>query len=301
MIIIFITIILFLLIFYIFSFYNLQEPFKNNKKTIVFSLTCHENIDCIIDLINNINKCFEDFNIYILISTNETINSQIIKLNLSKNIIIVSVRDNRHNIWANIDLFYQHIKNIIYLKNNNIRYDYFWFIASNEYFIKKINSKFLENNIIKNYTKKELSNDEVKNFYDYFLKNSHEWHWYNILKFDNYTINILKENNIILQYGRHESLVIPSHLALEIAEFYEKLKIQENSVYRKYPMEEIFIFSYLTSKYNLDKINTYCLIDDNINIKDVYNKALINSSIVSIKPVKRDYYDKLRIRIRNSL
>lgn len=239
--------------------------------------------------------------IYISISTNKTINSQIIKLNLSKSIIIVSVRDNSHSIWGNIDLFYQHIKNIIYLKNNKIKYDYFWFIASNELFIKKINSTFLENNVIKNYTKKELSNDEVKNFYDYFLKNNHEWYWYNFLKFDSYTINTLKENNIILQYGRHESLVIPSHLALEIAEFYEKLKILENSVYKKYPMEEIFIFSYLTSKYDLDKIKTAYLIDDNKHIDDVYDKALINSSIVSIKPVKRDYNDTLRVRIRNSL
>lgn len=301
MIINFIPIILFFIIFYIFSFYDLLELFENNKKTIVFSLTCHENIDCVIDLINNIYRCFEDFNIYILISTNETINSQIMKLDLDENIIIVTVRDDRHNIWANIDLFYQHIKNIIYLKNNNIKYDYFWFIASNEYFIKKINSNFLENNIIKNYTKKELSNDEVRNFYDNFLKNNQTWHWYKVIKLDNYTINILKENNIILKYGRHESLVIPSHLALEIAEFYEKLKIQENSVYKKYPMEEIFIFSYLTSKYNLDKINTFCLIDDDIKIEDVYDKALINSSIVSIKPVKRNYNDSLRVRIRNSL
>jgi hypothetical protein len=301
MIINFITIFLLFLTFYILSFYNLLEPFENDKKTIVFSLTCHESIDCIIDLINNIYKCFEDFNIYILISTTENINNQLLKLNLDKNIIIVSVRDNRHSIWANIDLFYQHIKNIIYLKNNNIKYDYFWFIASNEFFIKKINSSFLENNIIKNYSKKELSNEEVNNFYDKFFKTNPEWHWYNSLKLDSYTTNVLKENNIILQNGRHESLVIPSQLALEIAEFYEKVKIQEKSIYKKYPMEEIFIFSYLTSKYNLDKINTFCLIDDNKHIEDVYNKAIINNSIVSIKPVKRDYNDNLRVKIRNSL
>jgi len=98
MIINLITIFLLFITFYILSFYNLLEPFENNKKTIVFSLTCHENIDCIIDLINNIYKCFEDFNIYILISTTENINNQLLRLNLNKNIIIVIVRDNRHNI-----------------------------------------------------------------------------------------------------------------------------------------------------------------------------------------------------------
>ena len=66
-------------------------------------------------------------------------------------------------------------------------------------------------------------------------------------------------------------------------------------------MEEIFVFSYLTSKYNLDKVNTFCLIDDNKHIEDVYNKALTSSLIVSIKPVKRDYNDNLRTKIRNSL
>jgi len=66
-------------------------------------------------------------------------------------------------------------------------------------------------------------------------------------------------------------------------------------------MEEIFVFSYLKSKYNLDKVNTFCLIDDNKHIEDVYNKALTSSLIVSIKPVKRDYNDNLRTKIRNSL
>jgi hypothetical protein len=300
MIIIFITILLLFISFYI-LFYNPLEPFENDKKTIVFSLTCHENIDCIIDLINNIYKCFDGFNIYILISTTETINGQLVKLNLDKNIIIVSVRDDKHSIWGNIDLFYQHVKNMMYLKNNNINYDYFWFIASNEFFIKKVNSEFIENNVIKNYTRKELSNEEVKIFYDNFYITNPEWHWYNSLKLDTYTINVLKENNIILQNGRHESLVIPSELALEIAEFYEKSEIQEKSIYRKYPMEEIFIFSYLTSKYNLDKVNTFCLIDDTKDIDYVYDKALTDDSIVSIKPVKRDYNDKLRTKIRNSL
>lgn len=277
------------------------EFFENNKKTIVFSLTCHENIDCVVDLINNIYKCFEDFNVYILISTNETINKELLKLKLNKNIIIVSIRNNNHNIWGNIDLFYQHIKNIKYLKTNNIDYDYFWFLASNEYFIKKVNLKFLESNVIKNYKKKELSTDEVNIFYDNFLLNNHEWYWFNFIKLDTYTINILKKNNIILHGGRHESLVLPANLALEIADIYIKLKIQENSVYKGYTMEEIFIYSYLKSKYDLDIINTFCSIYTTNIDENIYNEALLNDLVVSIKPVKRNYNDKLRIKIRNSL
>jgi hypothetical protein len=280
---------------------NSSELFEDNIKTIVFSLTCHENIDCIIDLINNIYKCFEDFNVYILISTTENINYQLIKLKLNKNTIIVSVRDNNHNIWGNIDLFYQHIKNINYLKNNNINYDYFWFIASNEYFIKKVNLKFLQTNIIKNYQKKELCTEEVNIFYNNFLLNNHEWGWFNKMKLDTYTINILKENNIILYSGRHESLVLPNNLALEIADIYGKLQIQEKSVYKDYVMEEIFVFSYLKSKYNLDKINTFCSLNSTNIDENVYNEALLNNLIVSIKPIKRDYNDELRTKIRNSI
>jgi hypothetical protein len=293
--------IIFLIIFFIILFLSSSKLFEDSKKTIVFSLTCHENIDCIIDLINNIYKCFEDFNIYILISTNENINNQLIKLKLNKNIIVVSVRDNNHNIWGNIDLFYQHIKNINYLKNNNINYDYFWFIASNEYFIKKVNLKFLQTNIIKNYQKKELCTEEVNIFYNNFLLNNHEWDWFNKMKLDTYTINILKENNIILYSGRHESLVLPNNLALEIADIYGKLQIQEKSVYKDYVMEEIFVFSYLKSKYNLDKINTFCSLNSTNIDENVYNEALLNNLIVSIKPIKRDYNDELRTKIRNSI
>lgn len=281
---------------------NVWNEFRSTEKSIVFSLTCHENVDCVIDLINNIYKNFDDFNIYILISTIENIFNELKKANLNKNIIIVSVRNNDHNIWGNHDLLYQHIKNIKYLNENNIKYDYFWFVASNEYFIKKINLNFLENNIIKNYEKRNLSNKQVSNYYDDFNKNCEtwDWTWYKDIKKDEHTVNIFKENNIIIYYGPHEGLVLPYELAEEIATMYDKLEIYEKATYRYYPMEEVFILSYLRSKYNIDNISVFCVQGNVYHDKSIYNNALLNDKVASIKPIRRDYNDSMRTMIRNS-
>jgi len=66
-------------------------------------------------------------------------------------------------------------------------------------------------------------------------------------------------------------------------------------------MEEIFVFSYLKSKYNLDTINTFCSLNSTNIDENAYNEALLNDLIVSIKPIKRDYNDELRTKIRNSI
>lgn len=296
----------------IFILYNMNMDMNekfNNKEKIVFSLTCHESPDCVIDLIENIKKCFIHFNVLILISCTDNINDELSKLiNKFDYVKIVTIRDHKNNIWGNIDLFHQHMLNVDYLIKNNIDYNYFWLLASNEYFFKIVEPEHLYNNMMIVEDKIELSNDEVNKFYDDFLNKSSDWYWLNYMKMDTYTVNILKENKIILDGMQHEGLVLIKNIAEEIFKKYDELLINKNSVHKGYVLEEIFIISYLKSRYKIkNSKNTFCkhyLYDgaySNLSPEDFYNKLLNEKMALSIKPVIRDYNNGIRTIIRKNI
>jgi len=161
-------------------------------KKIIFSFTCHESIECILDLFSNIDSFFGDFDTLILVSTNEKINEELQHVKNDK-IVITSVRKNNLNIWGNIELFNQHIINAKYLMENNIEFNYFWFLSSNEMFIKKVTPKFLDKNMIK------LQSAETENngYDDYFNSFNFDigWWWWNKFKNDEYAVNFFKNYN----------------------------------------------------------------------------------------------------------
>ena len=78
------------------------------KKTIIFSLLCHENLECIKDLILNIKNTTKDFNISILIISKNFINNLFNEYNYDSSVRIIDVRDDK-NIWGTIDIFYYHM------------------------------------------------------------------------------------------------------------------------------------------------------------------------------------------------
>ena len=193
------------------------------KKTIVFSLTCHKSPECVIDLIENIIICFRRFNIYILISTTEPINNAIQSKINNKIVRITSIRDPNKNIWGNIELFNEHMNNVEYLIKNNITYDYFWFVSSNEMFIRDILPFYLENVVIKkpkeyNY---KYNTEEVNNYYNNLKENTDNnvW-WYNNIIQDDNLINIYIKEKIILDAGPHEGMVLGKEFIEEIYNFY---------------------------------------------------------------------------------
>jgi len=306
---IFLIIFSIILILIISNFTYCKEQFYNifKKEKIVFSLTCHESPDCVIDLIENIYKCFELFDIYILISTTNKINEELqTKINKYKNIKIVSIRDYNINIWGNIALFNQHILNMKYLFDNNINYDYFWFIVSNELFIKKMNPNNLKNIIIDCTIKNNFSIKEIDTYYNDFLaKKTYDWSWYQFIKEDTYLIDTFKKEKIKIFPNTHEGLVLSKKLTDEIYNKYTELLINENSTNKNYPMEEVFISSYLQSKYKCNKFNSlhrninWSPINDNKDFKEILETVTNDSNIYSIKPITRDINDPFRIYIKN--
>lgn len=270
----------------------LNVNIKKNK-TFVISVLFHENIKSIMVYLMNVLYCFRNYNIYILISCNEYIYYFLSKTCLPKNIIIVTHRDDNMPIWGNVNLFDQHVKNYIYLKENNITYDYFWFSASNDVFIKTIDDN-LEDNIIKTPDKlNEISNDKINDFYDDFLNNS-SWSWYLKLIEDKNTIDTFIKNKIIIKCNEIEGLVLPYNLSEEVFKFYIENIYNKNTA-KNYIMEEFYIPSYLLSKYNLD-YSTFTIREKWCKYKElqnIYGLELIDKiknykDLYCIKTLERD-------------
>jgi hypothetical protein len=274
----------------------------NINYDIVFSLTCHENIDCVLDLYNNINK-FCKLKFLLLISCTDNLYNDIKNLNID-NIIIINVRHLKQNIWGRIELFYQHMISTQFLQVNNINYTYFWFLASNELFIREITLDFLNQYVFKIENTKDINDSEYDSWYNNFINTRHEWMWYNEIKKDNYTMNKIRENKIIIHCGQHEGLVLYKDIINNICVKYNEMQINNNSSYREWVAEEIFIYSYIYSKYNLNKhIETFTQrFINNLKINDpvqLVKTCSNNNNILSIKPIHRDYNNPLRTYIRN--
>lgn len=278
-------------------------------KTIIFSLLCHENLDCIKDLIINIKLHSYNFKSYILISSKELIYKLRDNYDFDENVIIVNVRGDI-NIWGKMDIFQKHVMHMKYLYDYHIYFDYFWFVSSNEYFIKNITNEFLENNVIKIFdTKNPDPNYDI--YYNNFINTPDNecWIWFQKLKKDHNTLNIFKNNKIYFHEIIHEGIVLNKNLIDEIMIFFLENKIYEHSSYRDYPMEEIFIKSYILSKYNTSNFNSFChrfYYENELMVKyknndceNLYNIFINEPLTITIKPVNRQYNDCLRNFIRN--
>jgi hypothetical protein len=283
----------------------LNHPNKKDK-TFIISVLFHENIKTVMIYLMNVLFCFRNYNIYILISCNEYIYYFLNKTNLPKNIIIVTHRDDKMPVWGNVNLFDQHVKNYIYLKENNINYDYFWFSASNDVFIKTIDEQ-LEENIIKTpETLREITDHEINNFYKDFLHNS-TWVWYLKLIKDTNTINTFINNKIIVKCNEIEGLVLQNHLSKEVFNFYIENLYNKNTS-KDHIMEEFYIPSYLLSKYNLD-YDTFTVREKWCKykeLKNIHGLKLIDEimkykQLYCIKTIDRDSNNPVRIYVLNLL
>ena len=276
-------------------------------KTIVFSLLCHENIDCIKDLIFNIKLHSCNFKTYILITSKQIIYQLRDTYDFDESVIIVNVRNNE-NIWGKMDIFQKHIIHMKYLYDNNIHFDYFWFLANNECFIKNISNDFLENNVIKIHGNKN-DDPNYDNYYNNFVNSDNDWIWFNEMRKDNNTLNIFKNNRLYFYEIIHESIVLTNGLVHEIMSFFINNRIYEDSSYRNYCMEEIFIKSYILSKYNTSDLHSFChrfYYEDDLMSKyknqecdSLYNIFMNEYLTITVKPVYLDYNNSLRSYIRN--
>lgn len=269
---------------------------------IIFSVTAHESVDCLHDLIVNVKKAFVHYDICILLSLTQGLNA--VFDNTYEFVKIITVRDDNLPVWGNINLFQQHILNMEYLFANNIEYDFFWFVCSNEMFIKVVPEDYMDHWALKIIdAKPRLSDHAYETYYNKFITDHHHWMWIEYLKKDEHMMKYLHENKLIVHSMGHEGMVLPPHLASEIYNEYVNSELYAQSTYKGYVMEEIFVPTYLLNKYNVANLEekcfryvyTYGYIDYDTIMRNIGERH------VSIKPVTRKYDDALRTIVRNLL
>jgi hypothetical protein len=299
-------IILLLLLFLVVYFINNRvENFELSidKPTIIFSLTCHECDVCVYDLILNIQKNFhESFNIILLISMSDVLvdgfNSIIKTKKIKDNIQIVTVRDQEDKMWGHMNLFHQHMLNVKYAIDNDIKYDYFWLVASNEMFIKKVTPDDIS--FIHKYkkVKPRYTDKEIEDFYKDYEKHTTGWDP-EIVK-NHHMIKVFKKNKMKIKIYQHEGLVLPKEIIEDVYWFYMNNDFYDKSENKGYIMEEVLVGSYLDAYYKFENFHVMNL---RYNLATSYKelspyaileKALKEPNICSIKPVARDMDDELR-------
>ena len=262
---------------------------------IVLSLTAHESIDCFHDLIENIRRCFIHYKILVLVSMTESLYTL---YRPKYSFVKVVTRRNEYNIWGTIHLFHQHMLHLKYLKN--IRYDYFWFVASNEMFIKVIPPTFLHDYRMSLTRKLDLSHE--KDYEAYYASLKEHTGWVELCKKDTHFMNYVYTHKYTLTKCNHEGLVLPYAVAQEILKEYTVHQLYEKSTFPHYVMEEFFIPTYLFSKYTMSHFPQFCY-HYMYDLKKYATYDEICTSLspfhVSVKPVPRQFHHPLRVRIRN--
>lgn len=316
---VFLLLVLLLLFAFVFLLYtNKKETFITSEKTtIVFSLTCHECPECVADLICNINFCFPDFNNIILISTTESMEPKLNALfktnkennkDFFRNVKIVTVRDDNKSIWGNVELFQQHINNMKFIIDNDVQCDYFWFTASNEYFFKKVDASIF-NNVNSCRRKTQYTDEEMNEYYSDYLKerqDSSEWWGHSVIRKSTHFMNVMKESKMKIHVEFHESIILSKEMMEEIYYKYKSLHIYEN-MKEVFPMEEIFVISYLNSYFDCNSLRIYCKLlnyDDsykNLSPEAILDKVSKEDGFISLKPVQRNMDCPLRKLIKNKI
>ena len=279
-------------------------------KTIIFSLLCFEKCDCLRDLIENIFFYSSQYKSIILISIKKELYDNIDNLiNKYENIYFITIRNN-NNIWGTIDIFDQHMLNVNYLIENNINFDYFWFLSSNEMLIKHIIDDHLSKYIIKIEKKNvnlDLSQDCIK------LQNHNYKEWIQLFNNDLHIKEIFTKNKINLYLYQHEGIVLTPKLIFEIRNKYYEYEIYSKCQYKNYALEELFVQSYLISTYDIDIINYFCIryitisnchklnINDKIDCEKLYNICYFHPSAISLKSIPRIFDHPLRQYIRTQM
>jgi hypothetical protein len=124
---------------------------------LIYSITCHESPDCVIDLLRNIRYFNKDIKYLVIIQINNNLYNYFTKnpnllLEFSELIINDYVNNNTLHTY---DLIEAHCKN--FEKVKDINFKYFCLLSSNCLFKKEITKDFLDNL----YIKQEKSKEEI--------------------------------------------------------------------------------------------------------------------------------------------
>lgn len=287
------------------------------KTNIAFSITAHESVDCLHDLIMNIYTCFSEYHVVILLSLTDSLFHSFLPAHTTTgprspamgmqhesypSVTVVSVRPDTQGIWGTVHLFHEHMLAVRHLVSKNIQVDYFWFVASNEMFIDKVPGTFLEEYYCFPEEKKAaVREEEIKahdSYFENFLRNK-QLYWREEAKKDVHFMEYCSRRKYVIHYGYHEGLVIEQDIMKQMYREYCDEQIHEKCTFGGYTMEEIFPLTFLYNNYSLKKpLVSFCL--NKAWSPMTFQKFMSQRQPwhLSFKRVPRTYDDPLRVQIR---
>ncbi len=258
------------------------------KYDIIYSITAHESVLSLKNLIENIFLHNFNYKIGIILHLNsfmmDSFNTNI------KDIYINNIYYDKHR--CNHTILKAHIENFLFLKKKKIKFLYYIPISSNCMFIKQMN-------IPTNYVFENKICEE-----DFSIKDDEKgWHWVKILK-NKYIINLLKDKKIPIRIGFHEGRIIFYDLMEKITNFICNNKIFEN-IDQECVFEEFLLPSleaYFNNSYNCQSILK--LFKTLLNKNDIINEKNLNflsnkTNLILVKRVPRDINNDIRILVNN--
>lgn len=167
---------------------------------IAFLILCHKNpvqINYLIDTLDD-----KDVDFYLHIDKKSNIINEIKK---KDNIYFLDKRKRLDIKWGQSQMIHATVNLIECALNNNIKYDYFWFLSGQDFPIKSISyiKDFLEKNKERNYIEIMSKNNQL---YKRFLKRN-ELKYAPFMTSSNLLITILKHLYILVTGGPYKTLI----------------------------------------------------------------------------------------------
>lgn len=206
---------------------NFPDINLNEKIDIVYSVTVHESIECVIDLIYNICYFNKQNKIIIILHPNDLIYEKI-KLISMPNFVMVN---NKPSIKSRCtySIMKAHIENFNYIKHYD--FEIFCLIASNCMFVKHVCMDKIRNIVkpIAQYNQQYKHVDITNSNIDIFMKNDK-------------ILDVFKTHNIAIKKYFHEGSVFRYDVFEQIIQFIETANIEANIKY-EFVAEEILLAS----------------------------------------------------------
>ena len=313
------------------------ENFKNDKiieYDIIYSYTCHENIDSFLDTLKNLFYFNKSQKVLVIINSNDIMYNELTnKINTYglENIKLYPYPSTKKiNTY---DILNSHIQNFSYCIDNNIKSKYFILLASNCLFHKPISMLYIENinnaifsksrekPIIENSNEAEFSKSPVETIIDINNNNNsnnnnnnnsnnsnntliniqedHDiWHWPAFFKnkiiFDICVKNNINKNDFIK--NQHEGIILEYEIMNKIKDFLINNNIK-NNIENETVFEEILpITLYKVFTGNLPAY--CCKVFWNLPNYTPTLEDINNEKLPCFKRVDRNYNNDIRKSIR---
>ena len=257
---------------------------------IIYSVLCHESLECVDDLISNIFKFNHKYNVLIVLNLNSYLGKMLTDHHFPENVLVYPRYTEKRTF--HISILQGHIDNYNYIKEMKINCDYYCAISSNSLFVRSVQM------------------DKIKEYYDEHMtgtgcyERKYEsltgWHWDAFNK-NSLLVDVFRKNRIYTYSGAMEG-------RFYIKEIWEQViqNIKQHDLISKVTLntafEEIIPSSLEMYHYGF-KVPIICKVywhvqDYRVDVKHIEEFNKEENYMSMVKRVYRDIKDPIRTYIR---